>query len=161
MDEEEWRLISGTTNYYISNHGRVANGKTDKILKTRKSGWGYEQITIYENQKFQSLTIHRLVAEHFVPGEDVGLEVNHIDGNKQNNDNSNLEWVTKRENNQHAIDTGLRLPRGRGVVCNETGEIFKNLNKAAEAFNTTPQAIRYSLSHGRPNRQGYSFRDSS
>lgn len=54
--------------------------------------------------------IHRLIAETFIPNPDSKPVVNHIDGNKQNNEVANLEWVTYSENTQHAINIGLLVP---------------------------------------------------
>jgi hypothetical protein len=103
-------------------------------------------------------TIHRLVAEAFVPGEDEGLEVNHINGDKTYNNEVNLEWVTKSMNNQHAIDSGLRRPRGVRIELVNTGEKFNSIKACADRIGMSSTGILYALKHGTSTRKGLSFR---
>ena len=68
---------------------------------------GYATVVIYVDSVRTNFFVHRLVAKQFIPNPENKPEVNHIDGNKLNNNVSNLEWVSKSENIRHAIDTGL------------------------------------------------------
>ncbi|MEF3309335.1 NUMOD4 domain-containing protein [Paenibacillus sp. GYB004] len=105
---EIWRDILGMEGLYqVSNTGKIRSfkqSKTGKILSIRnKTGWYLTIILI--DQKNQRLTrrVHRLVAEAFIPNPAGKPEVNHLDGNKQNNHVENLEWVSASENVQHAV----------------------------------------------------------
>ncbi len=85
----------------VSNFGDVwANGK---LLNQFKSGNGYTVV----HYKYKTYTVHRLVAKAFHGIENQNLDVNHKDGNKQNNYENNLEWVTRSENLLHAYRNGL------------------------------------------------------
>lgn len=96
--------------YSISECGAVYSHISDRQLKHSKAGAGYCIVFFYnkETQKNKGLYIHRLVAASFVKNPALKPEVNHIDGNKENNHFSNLEWATKKENSQHALRSGLR-----------------------------------------------------
>lgn len=85
--------------YWISNLGRVKN-KHGKILKPRLSSNGYYNICLYKNNKAKCYTVHRLVAEAFIPNPDNLPEINHKDENRLNNEVYNLEWCN-RKYNQH------------------------------------------------------------
>ena len=90
--------------YTIYENGQIHSGKLDAFLTPRLNRNGYSIVTLDGEQ----LSIHRLVAKHFIPNPYDLPQVNHINGNKQCNHFTNLEWVTPKENNQHALRTGLR-----------------------------------------------------
>jgi len=118
---EFWKTIKEYDNYKISSHGRVkrisrllyCGHKGSKPQKLRERilkpflSWEYRRIRLYHNKQHKDFSIHRLVAQYFVLNLRNKPEVNHRDGNKLNNLFTNLEWVTKRENNKHAYLYGL------------------------------------------------------
>lgn len=113
---------STRTHYYISKYGRVYSvhkkSKKTKILKEDLSGIGYPSVKINN----ENIRIHRVVAETFIPNPEGKPCVNHIDGNPKHNDISgtiyppNLEWVSYKENINHAWQTGLVNERNRENV---------------------------------------------
>lgn len=127
--EEIWKDIEGYEGLYqVSNLGnvkslrkRIDKGKChryfdEKILKPIETNRGYLRVKLCKDRKIKKIRVHRLVAEAFIKRPE--LEVNHIDGNKKNNKVENLEWVTQRENKQHAWITGLYHKKG-GKHTNE------------------------------------------
>ena len=106
---EVWKNIEGNGGMYkVSNFGNVVSlnynhTKTARLLKPVLHRNGYQVVRI--NGVIRS--IHRLVAEAFIPNPEGKMQVNHIDGNKQNNHVDNLEWVTAKENMTHAMQNGL------------------------------------------------------
>ena len=104
-----WKQIAEFPNYEVSDTGLVRN-KANKILKFFKQNSGYLVATLSnEELKSAKRTIHRLVAKAFIENPEGLPEVNHKDGNKLNNEASNLEWCSKRQNIRHAINTGLTV----------------------------------------------------
>lgn len=121
--KEIWKEIKNYTEYAVSSFGRImrikdghpqSRTKAGKILKPRKMENGYWYITIYESSKRKDFRIHRLVAEHFIGPCPKDYEVNHIDADKSNNHYFNLEYVTHKENIEHAKRLDL-YARGEGV----------------------------------------------
>lgn len=111
---EVWKAIEGTDGRYeVSNTGKVRgmnyrNQREPKEISQREDKYGYKRVNIFCNGKRAVKTVHRLVAEAFIPNPDALPQVNHIDGNKKNNEKSNLEWCTASRNVQHAFDIGLK-----------------------------------------------------
>ena len=106
----EWRAIKGFESLYeVSSCGDVKSIKHDKLLRgTEHNGkQHYLYVSLCKNGKVVKRLIHRLVAEAFIDNPQNKPQVNHIDGNPQNNCVENLEWVTNAENTQHAYDTKL------------------------------------------------------
>jgi hypothetical protein len=106
LPEEEWKSIIGAPrSSEISSHGRVRNSTI--IRKPFMSG-GYPTIKLNVNQIPRIFSIHRLVAEYFLPKppDDENLVVDHIDGSRTNNHYLNLRWVSRSQNT--AFDRSFR-----------------------------------------------------
>lgn len=133
----EWKKIiidDDETNYSVSNIGQIRNDNTDRILKPSLQQ-GYYHITLTINKKQKNLRVHRLVALAFILNPKNKPYVNHKDGDRKNNKVDNLEWVTPKENIQHAHKTGLvKKTRGRQVIqYSLMGEEMITFNSIAEA----------------------------
>lgn len=117
---EIWKDIKGFEGLYqVSSLGRIKKmpkttitkkgEKTTKeyIMKLETGKNGYIMTGIRKDNRRHHLYVARIVAENFIDNPECKREVNHINGDKSDNSVSNLEWVTKRENMDHAMKTGL------------------------------------------------------
>jgi hypothetical protein len=98
--EEEWRIIGGFDNYSVSNLGRVRNDTTQRILRPIVGSHGYYIVSLYDEGRASTKYVHKLVATAFL-GDSEGLDTNHRDINKLNNNLSNLEYCSSSENQQN------------------------------------------------------------
>lgn len=100
--DEVWVDLKGYEDYYqISNYGKIKSKYYDRLRGYILNQAGYCVLQICVKGKRRGLSLHRLVAEHFIPNPDNKPEVNHKDFNKENNHVNNLEWVTAQENTNH------------------------------------------------------------
>ena len=106
------------TNYIVSCTGEICNSISGKVLHPTLDRYGYLKVCLHipgkdGKTKQISVTVHRLVAICFIPNDDIKnkTQIDHIDGDKTNNNVDNLEWVTPKENVSRAYALGLRIPR--------------------------------------------------
>ena len=90
--------INNYQDYLIYRDGRVFNKRYNRFLKPCKNTHGYLRVDLCKNGKHKNFLNHRLVAIHYIDNPENKPCVDHIDGNKTNNNISNLRWVTKIEN---------------------------------------------------------------
>ena len=95
--------INGYPNYLIYEDGRVYNKKFKRFLTANKDTNGYYYNQLYNNNKCQNISVHRLIALHYIPNPNNYPEVDHIDRNRQNNNISNLRWVSKSMQNENRV----------------------------------------------------------
>lgn len=150
---EIWKPIVGTKGFIeVSNEGRVRSHLRGepRILKTQQDNKGYHRVRVTIEQVKASYRIHREVAKAFIPNPNDLPQVNHIDGNKNNNAISNLEWVTNQQNAHHAISMGLwdSVFEGAKNYCNSKKKpiIATRINgepetKYFESINAAEKAI--------------------
>ena len=142
---ENWKPIRGLEKYFeVSDKGNVKSlkrtfrsgshmlekTKEDRILQQRISrGYKYAMIEISDGEfRFRrNIPVHRIVAQEFCDNRLGRKEVNHKDGDKMNNQASNLEWMSRSENQKHAFAMGLhKRPKGRRKFSDETiGKVFQ------------------------------------
>lgn len=101
---EKWKPVIGYEEYYqISNYGNIKSLRRNIIKKTTLNKRGYVLITLYTKKLgVKGFSIHRLVALHFIDNPENLPEVNHVDSNRMNNRQDNLEWSTIIDNRKHA-----------------------------------------------------------
>lgn len=141
--QEIWKDIINYENYEVSNSGKVRNKHTLKELKPVKTPVGYYVVCLYGSGKHKNELIHRLVANAFLKPSNEKKEVNHKNGNKQNNEVSNLEWVTREENMLHALNTLKRkcINKNKQTRCIETEKVYISANIAAKETGLVATAI--------------------
>lgn len=147
--KEIWKDVKNYENLYqVSNYGRVKSleryVKTcggakrivkEKILKPTVDNTNYYVVSLWKNNICKRTHIHRIVIETFIPNLLNKPQVNHIDGNKLNNNINNLEWCTAKENNIHAYEYGLNPSRRKVNQYDLNGNFIKTWNSIREANN--------------------------
>lgn len=108
MISEKWRdtYVYGEQ-YEVSNLGKVRNKITKHILYQQKDTKGYLRTSLSKNNVQVTVKVHRAVAIAFIKNPNNLPQVNHKDGNKENNSVENLEWISNYDNMQHAVKNGL------------------------------------------------------
>lgn len=166
-----WKKLKRNKNYSINEKGDIRNDVTGHI-KTQfiNPKNGYLTVDLYENNKSTKVTVHRLLAETFIPNPENKPCVDHKDGNRQNNSLSNLRWATFSDNNSRFDTVGVRSEkikvthfkekrnkRGGGHLEWLEADVimyFDRIRDVAEYFNVTPGNITPMLKSGVVGRRG-------
>lgn len=129
---KNWKDVKGFEGYYevskigkvrrkknetIYKDGRVANF-SQTVLKQTENFKGYLIVYLSVKSKKYSKSVHRIVAETFIENPENKKTVNHKDLNKKNNNKENLEWLTNKENMQHAFKNGAFKNRDKTTIFN-------------------------------------------
>jgi len=166
---EIWLNINGYEKMYqISNLGRVRSlDRTlpntrhkgffkiikGRVLKAWDNGNGYLVVTFSVKGNHKNKYVHRLVAEHFISNIKNDLVINHIDFNRSNNDVSNLEIVTQKENTNHSARNN-RMSRGK--IKRSDGVVYESMTQAARMNNVVITSIESAIT--RKHRcKGFNF----
>ena len=164
---ENWKEISGYEGLYeVSDLGRVKSLKygKEKILKQGKTTGGYLKVNLYKDGHRKHLFVHRLVSEAFIQNPNNLETVNHKDEVKTNNKVCNLEWMSKKDNNNY----GTRNKRAAEshskqvqMFDKSTGELLATFPSTLEAGGVTgiaPQNISECCRGKRKSAGGYVWR---
>lgn len=162
---EIFKTIKNHSRYKISNIGNIINNK-NKLLKTRNNI--YCKISLYNDYGIRkNLTLHRLLAINFISNPNNYKCVNHIDGNKLNNNLNNLEWCSYSENTKHAYKLGLNTftlenknkiikANSRKVIDINTNIIYDSIKNAAKNLNINERTLRSRIARNTFNIKYYS-----
>lgn len=174
MEQEIWKDIEGYEGkYQVSNFGNVrslmyhnAKGiKRISLLKPATDACGYFRCALSKNNILTTYKVHRLVAQAFIPNPNNYPQINHIDGNKKNNNVENLEWCTNSMNQVHAYSHNLNQgARGKGITVGVTfpnGEYkeYASLKFAGKDLGVHARTIRQKILGLQPSIKliGYKF----
>ena len=175
---EIWKDVTGFDGLYqISNFGRVKSlekiyytgnymskrVQKEIVLKPYSTG-RYLCVNLSNKGLNKNYKIHRLVAIHFIPIIDGKPEVNHIDGNRLNNNVSNLEWCNRSENQFHAYKNGLQKTKNgfefvysKPVLNIENGVFYDTISEAAISCNLSVATLSRYLNGKRVNKTNLIF----
>ncbi len=144
MEKEIWKKVPHT-DYQASSKGRI---RKITMMTPKITAGGY--VTVFHRLKsgYHYPGVHSLVAEAFIGKRPKGKFVNHKDGNKQNNTPENLEWVTRKENAEHAVKMGLYKSgedHYRSKLCNSNAMELRSMWETGK-YTSTYLAKRYGVS---------------
>ena len=179
MKREIWKDIKGYEGYQVSNFGRVrtfnkiSKRKTksgnsqrvwkDRILKfkgnTYKTGY---RVDLWKDNKPHTLLVARLVAYTFYDKDinDLSLTVNHIDGNRLNNNLDNLEIISIKDNINHSFDTGLHTNSIFIRLFSKkdgTSKVFRSMSKASEYMSYNDHYLKDKFKKGKYENKDFSW----
>ena len=130
--------ILGYENYTVDENGIIFNKKRNRQAKPFLNAYGYPAIYLSSNGKRKYFLIHRLVAMAFIPNPNNYKEINHKDENPNNPNVNNLEWCTRKYNNNYGT---ILLKISNKVRCIQTNDVFYSIREAERKTGIKAAAI--------------------
>jgi len=144
--------------YIVYSDGKVFSTASNRFLKPYISDNGYERIRICYDGKFESWTVHRLVAMMFLDNAEGKNEVNHKNGIKTDNRVENLEWCTTSENQKHSWKMGLiKSANAKVVLDTQTGVFYESASELSRLLNISTSYFIQKLNGLRKNNTQYQY----
>ena len=156
---QNWKDIKGYEGLYkISPNGEVWSCYKHRLKVPSKQNGGYFLVFLIKNNERKAYLLHRLVAQTYIDNPHNLAEVNHIDGNKENNGVDNLEWCSRSDNLKHRSRILGQRGNAKAVICIDKDLEFNAIKDAAKWAGITSGAIQQSLNN--PNRKagGYKWK---
>ena len=155
------RTIDGFPNYQASSDGVIINKNTGRVLRSNPDTSGYISVGLSKEGRTYTKRVHRLIAEAFLeqPSEEA-WQVNHKNGNKNDNRLENLEFITPGGNMLHAYSNGLNHWEGYNetpIRIVETGEVYKSQAECARAIGGSQSNINACLTGRRHSHLGFHY----
>ena len=147
-----WKDVNDYEGFYqVSSDGAIKNKFGVITNGWEQNDYGYRKVRLYKDGKAKDFYLHRLVACAFIDNPASKPIINHIDSNPRNNKASNLEWVTQKENMQHASKNNRLNTQGVEVLNTETNKVFKSIKEAADSIGMKQNTLVYKLLGKRKN----------
>ena len=145
--EEIWKTIKGFENYKVSNTGKVYSLAKNKVMKPWIISSGYYAVYLVDREVSKHMLVYRLVALNFIDNPLNKPQVNHIDGDKLNNNVDNLEWTTASENINHnkvlgRLDTHTAREALNKVQTKAVNQLDIETGKVIATYNTIREACK-------------------
>ncbi len=156
-------IINNLANYTINENGEIHNLK-GKLICQWVDNVGYLQVKLRKDGKWHYKRVHRLVAEHFIPNPNNLPQVNHIDGNKTNNNVNNLEWIDNKNNTQHGYDNNLYHSKKRCITIEVYDKqwnyinTYKSIRETSEMLHINRKTLSRILFDNKENNYEYNFK---
>ena len=144
--KEKWKISPDDPHYAVSDLGRIKLVSNDKIITQHINQSGY--------CTYRGTLAHRSIAKSFIPNPGNKETVNHIDGNKRNNRVTNLEWNTRKENTNHAVDNGLfstniKIELTDISINPPDVKVIRSLSKLCDVLNLTQHVLLRHIMYSR------------